>query len=353
MLNVSTILKYPMLTILSTGKKSFENLGRFINKSGDTISRMLQPASASFNQAQKISTSLFKDKKKLFCIIDDTLIKKIYSRLMQGSGMFFDTKIGRRITAFRLILCMVSDGKFSIPIDCGYLFAKELIDLIDCNFLNKEDFTKIFVGKTISLFPHSKIIFLADGLYATVKLLTWCKDKNISAEMRMHSNRIIEFRGKKTSLKGLLEIPGMRPKGRKMARTITAKWHGMELEITIVRRIDKHGDESIVFQVATYKVSPSEHVRNYKNRWPIEETFRTSKQYLGLQECFSRKLKKQHDHVAAVFLAYALAQYDMKKYKFDTPEEAIKRLKAKIALPEHERLARVDRIFQQFNLPYA
>lgn len=114
-----------------------------------------------------------------------------------------------------------------------------------------------------------------------------------------------------------------------MARTVTAVWHGLELEITIVRRTDKHGEESIVFQVATYKATPSQHVANYKKRWGIEKLNRTTKQSLGLQDCYSIDMGKQHRHVAAVFLAYALAQVEMKLGRFKTPEDAIRNLKMK------------------------
>jgi len=92
MLNISMILKYPTLNLLSIGKKSFENLGQIIHKSGDTIRRWLQPASVSLEYAQYLCQSTLREKKKLFCIIDDTLIKKIYSQEMHGSGMFYDSK---------------------------------------------------------------------------------------------------------------------------------------------------------------------------------------------------------------------------------------------------------------------
>ena len=132
MLYASTVITYPILILLSTiGKKSFENLGRLVNKSGDTIYRLLHPAEVSFLQSQHIAQEIFKGKKTLYVGIDDTLIKKIYSKMMQGAGMFFDTKIGRQIMAFRLVIAVITDGKFAIPIDCAYLYAKELLDLIE------------------------------------------------------------------------------------------------------------------------------------------------------------------------------------------------------------------------------
>lgn len=337
MLEISTILKYPVLTILSIGKKSFENMGRFMSKSGDTIARLLQPAKTSFSHAQGISQEIFKNKKKLFVIIDDTLIKKFFSQYMQGSGSFFDTKIGRRIKAYKLVLGMISDGTFAVPVDAAYLFSKELADEMKEKKMSKEAIAQTFIMLAVKLFPNTKFVVLADGLYATVSFLQWCIDNKVAAEMRIHSNRKVYYNGKKISLKSLLEQKGQRPKGRKMARTISVMWHDLPLEITIVRRFDKHNDETIVFQAATYKALPAEHVKNYKKRWSIEKAFRTAKQLLGLQECFSISFTTQQNHVAAVLLAYALTQLEMQKHRLRTPEDAVRQLKKKNLISLTER----------------
>jgi len=345
MLNISMILKYPILNLMSIGKKSFENLGRVIYKSGKTISRMLQPASVSLDHAQYLCQSAFQNKKKLLCIIDDTLIKKVYSQVLQGAGMFYDGKTGKQIMAYRLIICLISDGKLAMPIECAYLFSKELLDLIPDKFQSKEDIAKTCINLAIKLFSKEKIVVVADGLYATVSILRWCKQNGIAAEMRMHSNRVVIYKGEKISLKRLSTKKRVCPKGRQMARTVLVKWHEMDLEVTIVRRIDKHDDESIVFQVATYKALPREHVSNYKKRWAIEKMIRTSKQHLGLQDCFSRSLDTQRKHVASVLLSYALAQLDMKKYRLKTPEQAIRRFKKKNANTVLGYLNRLDQSY--------
>jgi hypothetical protein len=346
MFNLNTVLTYPILATLSIGKKSFENIGRLIKKSGDTIARLLQPASESFEYSQWICKQMFRGKKKLFCIIDDTLIKKIYSTLMQGSGRFFDTKMGRSITAYRLVSCMISDGRYAIPIGCEYLFAKELLDIIDAKCATKDDIAKTFILLAKRLFPDARIIVLCDGLYATVELLTWCTNNKIDIEVRMHSNRKIEYLGEKIALKELAKRSRIRPSRRQMVRTIVARWQGLTLEISIVRRIDKHGKETIVFQAATYKAMPREHAAHYKARWPIEKCFRTCKQTLGLQECFSRVLETQHNHVASVFLAYTLAQLHRKTYKLKTPEEAIRRIKTKKVNCILTQFIRLDAAYQ-------
>jgi len=283
---------------LSTGKKSFENLGRLINKSGDTIRRILNPAEISCTIMQNIAQSIFYDSKVIYLAVDDTLIKKPYSQFMVGSGWFFDTKIRRKINAYILMAAMISNGKHTIPINCKYMFAKDVLSKADI-ITSKLELVELFFKLTQNLFPGKEIILVADGLFATKEILQWASKEGINCEMRMHSNRVVFHNGKKQNLSN---IKLLKLSGRRMARTINALWHDISLYITSEKRIDRHGDESIVYLVSTYKAKSSEHVKNYKKRWPIEKVFRTTKQYLGLQECFSTKMQTQFDHVCNIFL---------------------------------------------------
>lgn len=349
MLYSSTVLKYPVLTLLSRGKRSFENMALLIQRSGDTVKRLLHPAEHSFNVSRRLCQSMFARNETLCVGIDDTLLRKIYSNFMQGAGMFFDTKIGRCVMAYRLVICIITDGKFAIPIDCAYMFAKEILDEIDEKFPTKDAIAKSFVKTATKLFPDKKIIVVVDGLYASVEFIRWCRNANIRLEARMHSNRVVEYNGKRIKIKDLLKKKGLRPKGRQMARTISVIWHAIDLELTIVRRFDKHVKESIVFQVATYKALPREHVANYKKRWKVEELNRTTKQEIGLQECFSRSLETQYNHVASVLLAYSFAQLERKFSRLDTVEQALKRFKTKTVNFLIDRFTRFSKGFQHFD----
>ncbi len=126
MLQNNTSLKYSILTILSTGKKRFESMGRLVGKSGSTISRILPHHDLILSLLAFIACRLFSRKKQVILVIDDTLIKKIYSRFMQGSGLFYDTAIGRRILAYKLLTCGVTDGKYFIPLMFHFLYSKEV-----------------------------------------------------------------------------------------------------------------------------------------------------------------------------------------------------------------------------------
>lgn len=330
----NTLLDYVLLIIMSTTKEfSFEALGRLIKKSGDSIARLLRPASQNFELMQKIAVVFFKDTQTLTLSLDDTLIKKITSQWMEGSGWFFDTKIGRRVTAYKLLLATISDGKYTFPVMASLIFTPELVLPKDRE--SKEERVKSIIVAILKLFPNKNIIIAVDGAFATKAFLTWCIENKLNAEMRMHSNRVVEYKGQRLPVR---DIKALVPKGRQMARTIRATWHGLNLDITAERRIDKHGDESIVFQAATYRAKPAEHVKAYKRRWPIEKVIRTSKQKLGLGNCFSTKLDTQFNHISSVLLAYCLAQLERKKRKLATPEDAIRAL-------EHKNINHLRRAF--------
>lgn len=340
MFKENTSLDYPLLTILSIGKRSFESMGNLIKKSGDTIKRLLRPSDENFARIYKIAKQVFHGKTELILIIDDTLIKKIFSRLMQGSGWFYDTKICRRILGYKLLAVSITDGRVTIPIDCSFLFSRELLD---GSLQSKDALVKAMVQKVFALFPDKQFIITADGAFATESFLEWCIQNGYKAEVRMHSNRVVQYNGQNVAIR---EIKELRPKGRKMARTIVAQWHKLDLRITAHRRIDKHGEESIVFQAATYYAKPSQHVKNYKMRWGIEKFFRTAKQHLGLQECFSRKMATQMNHVSAVFLAYSLVQLEMKNKRLLNSETAIRALKKKKFDSLKYHFNRSDQIFE-------
>jgi len=345
---------YPILLIMSNGKRSFKNMGHMIGKSGDTIKRMLGSAQENHKILRAICKNFFKNTERLFVVIDDTLIRKISSHLMQGSGWYFDTKIGRSIIAFRLMVCLITDGKSALPIDSAYLFAKELTDAIkDHKFPSKNDIAKSMVLVAKDLFPRKQLTVVADGLFATLKFISWCKRYRVRLEVRMHSNRKVMYKGIELSVKELAARFNLVPNGRKMVRTVHVAWHDIWLWLTIVRRINKHGVETIVFQAATYKDKPIKHKLAYDKRWNIEKLFRTSKQSLGLSDCYSLKLAVQHSHVTSVLLASTLVQIEKKEKKLDKPEAAIRHLKTQNVFTILSRFASLDQIFHDMRGGYA
>lgn len=336
----NTNLNYTLLLILSIGKRSFAAMSKIINKSGMTISRLLMPSKWNFMAMEAIAKDFFIKRKKLYIMIDDTLIRKIYSKCMNGSGWFYDTKIGRSIRAYKLSVVGITDGKYAFPLFCAFLFDKKLAtEPIE----SAVDITKRLILNAVSLFPEKELVFVADGAFATVNLLTWLKEQKIDAEMRMHSNRKVKYQGKMIRINTIKQLE---LKGRQKARTVLVEWHGLLLYITAQLRENKHGEESVVFQAANYYAKPKQHVLAYEKRWQIEKLFRTAKQHLGLQECFSTKIDVQMNHVASVLTAYSLLQIEMKRLRLRTPELALKTIKSLNMESIENRYAPLNQIFK-------
>jgi len=313
---------YPVMLITST-KKSFEAFGRMIGKTGKTIARWLKPASVYYSNLEKLAIKKFSKKRELILVFDETLIRKIYSRLMEGSGRFYDTQLFRRIIAYKLLVAMLTDGSMTLPFKAKFLFSKELVPNPK---ETKIEWIKKIIVHVQTIFPKVRIIVTADGAFASKEFLGWCSENKVPTEVRMRSNCKVIFKGEKICIR---DIKTLQPKGRQMARTIAVEWHNIPLFITAQRRINKRGKETIVYQASTFKAKPIRHVQIYRMRWNIEKMFRTTKQHLGLQECSARKMETQESHVASVFFAYALVQYDRKKRKLKTPEAALRAVENK------------------------
>jgi len=332
----NTMIAYPVLLITSI-KKSFEALGVIIGKTGKTVCRLLKPAHEYYEVLLRLSIKEFATKKELILIFDETLIRKIYSRLMEGAGSFYDTQLFRRIMAYKLLVAMLTDGSKSLPLASILLFSKELVPN---SKETKYEWIRKIILKIKNTFPTTHIIVAADGAFASKEFLLWCTNNNISVEIRMRSNCSVLYKDEKVCIRDIKEL---RPKGRQMARTIRVMWHGMPLFITAQRRINKKNQESVVFQVSTFEAKPIRHVQIYKTRWNIEKMFRTTKQHLGLQECSARKMETQESHIASVFLAYALLQCDQKQQKLSTPEAALKAAERRKGIFLDRYIKRLDR----------
>ncbi|MBX9704394.1 MAG: transposase [Silvanigrellaceae bacterium] len=333
----NTTISYPVLLITSI-KKGFEAFGRTINKTGK-IARWLLDKHLYHDQIAILARKEFRKNKRIFLLFDDTLIKKIYSQLIEGSGRVYDTQSMRRIMAHKLLVAMLSDGKQTLPLTSTFLFSKELMPTPK---ETKLDWIQRVIQMVQMMFSDAQIIVTADGAFSSKKFLGWCSEKNVAVEVRMRSNCVVQYQGEKVAIRN---IKSLQPRGRQMARTIAVTWYEIPLYITAQKRLDKHGNESVVYQASTSKAKPAEHVRIYRVRWNIERFFRTAKQYLGLQECSSRKLEAQESHVASVLLAYALVQIDRKKQKLPSPESAINTAERKKGVPLKHYIDRLNRFF--------
>ena len=321
MFEANTILGYPLLLLKSIGKRSIAALHRASGLSFRAIKSLLYPREIYVQHLWDQSKTIFGKSKKLIIQIDATLIEKMYSKCMRGSGYFYDTKLCITYKAYKVIIATISNGDLTLPLEADFLFDKNLSKEPVPSIL---DFVKLIIGKVQEHFSDKRLIFVLDGEFASEKYLSWCVENKIQTEVRMPKNRVVEYLGKRIAIR---EIGALRPKGHQSGRTKILKWRGLSLHITAHRRCDKNGQYTVVFQASTYRAKPEEHIAHYKGRWPIEKMIRTMKQETGLGDCYSTALQTQLSHVYASLVAFSLAQIEKKKRKLSTSEAGIRSIR--------------------------
>lgn len=315
---MSKALDYSKLLLTPFCVKNFSCLGRECRKSGDWVARLLDQVTLDNLEQVEVARLLSKNCSTVFYITDDTLLSKIYAEKIEGTWQIYSTVEGKCINGYRLLVgAIVCNGRI-IPIHHNILLPKELCD--DPS-LDKTELVKKNVQDVIELFPDKRIIVVADGAFATIEMLRWCIENTIAIEMRMHSNRKVLFNGELVTLKKIKKII---PKGRQMGRTVKIEWYDLGLYVTAHRRINKHQVETVVYQVSTFKAKPGKHIKIYKQRWKIENLFRTLKQSLGLQDCQSTSFEKQHKHIKSTLVSYARLQLRAHINGYKTPEAALR-----------------------------
>lgn len=316
--NTERRITYPVALLLSTPRrKTFEELGREACLSGDSISRLVEHSAATSQDLINIVKTMLKGK-RLFFIVDDTLILKIYSKNIQGACDNYDSADRTSYRSLCSVVALITDGETAIPVDQSLWISQEFKK---DGYEKKWEIAKKLIEKIMK--ELSIYMFLADGLYAVKELLKWLIDQGIPFEMRFHSNRVIVDKEWKGQIK---KSPKFKMSGRRPKRTIKAIWDGIALYFTAVRRVARTGRVTVVYQISNFKASASEHAQFYRYRWNIEKFFRTAKQKLGLNDCQSRKQKIQENHLFNVFFIYALLQYERKKHSLKNVETVIKRL---------------------------
>lgn len=330
---------YSIALLMSTGEKnSCEALAKRIGFSGDKMLRILEHKAVTSTELISIAKCFFKDK-KVYLVIDDTLIAKIFAKYIEGLGHVFDPSNHDYYKALCSVVAMITDGEYALPINHKFWIPEEIM-LKD--YKSKVELAKELIIEAIQ---HLNIdVVSMDGLYANTNLMAWMCQQNVSFEIRFHANRVIKINGYDKPIKISL-INELKLNKRWNYRTIKGLWKDMNLYFTSVKKEQKNGDYKTIYQVSNYYAKPKKHAQIYTYRWKIEKFFRTSKQYLGLGHCQSRKLVNQENHIRNVFLTYAFLQYEMKTKKHPNPETAFRALKTKNYDYLSSRFLRFDQTF--------
>ena len=346
--NISLI--YFILLILSNlRKKSFESLGEIIGKSGDTIRRLLPTIEDSSLLLIKIANKIFENNDELILPIDTTLIKKEYSKLIEGTEYWYDCRLKKGILSYKLQIASLTNGKFIIPIKAEFVSSKKYA--VSINKDNTEtNVAKRLIDYVIENFKNKKITITGDGAYASIELINHCLSKNVNLVARMPKNRKVLYKGKYSKIEDIkeLKITSNRP-----TRTIRkVLWHGFELDITARIRINKKGKEQVIYILSiskfSSKIRPSSIYNFFNYRWKEETVHRSAKQTFGIDTCFSINKNVQISHIYASLVSYSLCQLHRKIKRLTNPEEArdlLKHKKLSFLIKYFIQILRLDQIF--------
>lgn len=248
-------------------------------------------------------------------IVDETSISKKFAKIIQGLGWVYNGTSKKPEKGLCIVVLAWSNGHITLPIAIRFWFNKKTRPK---NYKSKIEIAKSLLEqfKDKIKFEH----FLADGLYSKKQLLVFLIENNIKFIMRVASNRNIELKGIKAQLKNHPEMKLLRNKRSKVA---LAKAYGIDFYFLSYKRKNvKTNEYEIVYFIANFEATAEQYMKIYEGRWPIECMFRTAKQYLGLTQCQSLFL--QREHIYGVFWAYAYLQLCKYFYKHLNVEMTIK-----------------------------
>ena len=156
-------ITYPIALLLSTSfKKNFESLAREHDMSGESVSRLLTTTPVTMQELISFCKTIFKNK-PLYLLIDDTLINKWYSRVIEGACDNFDTSDRKSYRSLCSVVAMITDRAIAIPIDQALWVSLEYNTV---NYAKKWEIAQKLIAR---IRPYVRIKRVAmDGLYRNI-----------------------------------------------------------------------------------------------------------------------------------------------------------------------------------------
>ena len=215
-------------------------------------------------------------------IIDDTTINKEFAKVIEGCSWVWSSAKEQVVFGYGLVVICWSDGETVIPVawkryepESGKTRIDLAVELL------------AIVKKRLR---HEPECVLFDAYYAADKVLRRCRAYGWRYLGRVKKNRTLNG----TQAKRLHRHPRWSETG-KLSCGIRAR---------IVRDCKRY------FVTNDFALPRADIVRLYGDRWPIEEVFRVLHSSLGLDECESRSLTAQTNHITLCMLAYHVLEHE-------------------------------------------
>lgn len=248
--------------------------------SHDQFTRLLSHA-ASVGQTllTAIVVQLFGELKGGFLIIDDTVIKKQYSKDIENVHWVYSSKETRSVLGMNFVLLCWSNGTVTIPLAFRIWKKDKKSKIVLAVELLR------YARTTLRLSPH---YVLFDSFYSAGDVLRLLQRYHWKYITQLKKNRIFDG----VQLQRFKRNPywiatGVLIDGCK----VTVAKHGKNYFATNDHSLNSAGIRKI-----------------YKKRWPIEEVFRFLHSKLGMDDCQARAEQKQSNHIILCMVAHILIE---------------------------------------------
>ncbi len=326
--------------IFCNGKKVCIKLGEAIDKSHDTLYRVLGNKEIMETTKQallKIVREILSREEQSIYILDDTALSKRFARFIEGIAHIYDEALGRSERGLCIVVLAWSNGSVTIPVSFKFWFSKEIVG--EVAYKIKKDIARELI---LEMLPMLRCDFLLmDGLYCDIEMIKFCNKHGVKFEMKIAKNRVVIT--KNGSREQIKKHQQLKLKRNEHVRTVCVAWQDVTIFITTVKRKIKDG-YSLLYLASNANITPHEHFARYKIRWDIELFFRTAKQSLGLADCASRKIEYQTNHICHILLTYAFLQQNRYIGQYKNPEAVLNQLRDAKSSYLNSSLKRLDHI---------
>ena len=277
------LLNYIKLLLLCNFKKTCTNMAETAGQkiSHDSLNRVLHADWEGKKHLEKVTNP--KKLKGGYLEIDDTVVEKLHSKELEGSGYVYSSAKGKSVFGYQVVLLVWTDGQKRV--------------VLDQKIYRKGGKTKIEIALDMISYARNRLrlkpdYVLFDSWYAAQKLLKRISDYGWYFCTRIKKNRL--FNGKKLSLyKG------------------NPYWNEVgELKSGFRVRVIRNGKK--YFATNRLSLSRSKLLKTYKVRQHIEEVNKQLK-FLGFMDCQARSIKAHSQYLWCCIIAFSCAEKESRE----------------------------------------
>lgn len=257
---------------------------------------------------QRIANSIISAGEMRVLAIDGTMIRKAFAKKIQNLAFDYDGVLRRATQGLSIIVGALLIGGNVVPLDFSFWKnSKTKAKKQRKRSKNQNHKTKIMLAMEFITYIKNVVAFdyvAMDGAFASEKMIDFLESAGLKYSMRIPRSRRVLING---ILMKLSEHKALRLVKNERCRTAEGFYKGHSCFFTVEKRKKKNGKWELRYIVSNMKLSAKDHVKAYARRWPIDKSFRSMKQYLGLTDCQMCGEDRQVFHIFNVFLAYSIA----------------------------------------------